>query len=181
MAAVMTECPIPDGPPPRRNEKIARASSHPELLNGELAMTPHSYASPASVNEGAPFAGSSRGLGIFSVSAVALLLALITYNHATAPDRVDAEKQGPARTCAQWHQAASTAVARLVQSTRDADLRQVNDSIFRMRRARRNCEAGWLELACQDYAAVATSAPGYVAPPRPFPCNRVVLSHEDRN
>ena len=26
---------------------------------------------------------------------------------------------------------------------------------FRMRRARRNCEAGWYELACQDYFAVA--------------------------
>jgi hypothetical protein len=181
MASVMNEYSIPDGPPPRRDEKIAHASSHPELLNGDLAMTPHSYVSPASVNEAASFTGWRRSLGMFSISAVGLLLALITYNHATAPDRVVSEKQQVARACAQWHQAASAAVARLVHSTHDADLRQVNGSIFRMRRARRNCEAGWLELACQDYAAVATSAPGYVTAPRPFPCNRVVVSHDDRD
>jgi len=70
-----------------------------------------------------------------------------------------AAKDAPA--CMQWHQAASAAVSRLAQSTLDAELRQINDVVFRMRRARQNCEEGWLSLACQDYGAVVRSVPGY--------------------
>jgi len=81
----------------------------------------------------------------------------------------------------QWHLAASTAVSRLVHSTRDADLRRVNDSIFRMRRARRNCEAGWFGLACQDYSAVAASTPRDVTKQQPVPCLRVAESSVDWN
>ena len=66
-----------------------------------------------------------------------------------------------APACMQWHQAASLAVARLAESTQDSDLRQVNDAIFRMRRALRNCEEGWLSLACQDYYLVARNLAGY--------------------
>ena len=73
----------------------------------------------------------------------------------------------------QWHLAAGDVVSRLVQSTRDADLVQVNDSVFRMRRARRNCEAGWVMLACQDYHAVAAMTPGYAMRSQMFPCSRV--------
>ena len=144
-------------------------------------MTPRLYAAPTSGDETVPFARSRRSWGIFSIAAVALLLALITYNHATAPDRAEAEKQGLTRACKQWHLAASTVVASLVHSASDADLRRVNDSIFRMRRARRNCEAGWFELACQDYFAVASGAPSYAATPQLFPCKRVAETHDGGN
>ena len=144
-------------------------------------MTPRPYASSGSLNETARLAQSRRGLGIFAISAVTLLLTLITYNHAIAPGRVESEKQRLTRTCAQWHLAASTVVAQLVHSTSDADLRQVNDSIFRMRRARRNCEAGWFALACQDYFAVASSTPSYVTAQRLFPCKRVAETHDSLN
>jgi hypothetical protein len=73
----------------------------------------------------------------------------------------------------QWHLAAGAVVARLLQSTRDADLVQVNDSVFRMRRARRNCEVGWVTLACQDYHAVVAATPGYAMTNQLFPCSRV--------
>jgi hypothetical protein len=63
-------------------------------------------------------------------------------------------------TCARWHETASEALVQLVQSTRDADLRQVGDAVFRMRRARRNCETGWVKLACQDYRSVVKGVPG---------------------
>ena len=81
----------------------------------------------------------------------------------------------------QWHVAAGAVVSRLVQSTRDADLVQVNDSVFRMRRARRNCEAGWVTLACQDYHAVATGAPGIVMGNQVFSCSRVADSSYRRD
>ncbi|HEX2217100.1 MAG TPA: hypothetical protein VHG27_10485, partial [Xanthobacteraceae bacterium] len=48
---------------------------------------------------------------------------------------------------------------RLVRGKKDADLRQIADAVFRIRRARRNCEAGWRTLACRDYRAVVRTAP----------------------
>ena len=63
--------------------------------------------------------------------------------------------------CMGWDDAASDAIIRSVQSKSDSDLRQVGDAIVRMRRARRNCEAGWVALACQDYQAIVQGAPGH--------------------
>jgi hypothetical protein len=97
----------------------------------------------------------------------------MVFRDGASSDAVDAEKQKLARTCMQWHLAAGAVVSQLVQSTRDADLVRVNDSVFRMRRARRNCEAGWVTLACQDYHAVAAMTPGYAMTSRMFPCSRV--------
>jgi hypothetical protein len=63
---------------------------------------------------------------------------------------------GVTPVCAQWDGLARDSLARRVQNgERDADLRQVGDAVFRLRRARRNCHAGWIALACQDYLAVA--------------------------
>ena len=73
------------------------------------------------------------------------------------------------------------AVSRLVKSTRDADLVQVNDAVFRIRRARRNCEAGWVALACQDYHAVAAGIPGQVMNRQMFPCARLAESASQRD
>jgi len=172
----MTENRIPDGCPPRREDRASRASSHPELLSGDLAMIPRPCTSSASASDTSDTTATTwsvRTLGIFSILVAGLLLASGLFRTAGTPDDVDVEKQKFARTCSQWHLAASTAVSRLVHSTRDADLRQVNDSIFRMRRARRNCEAGWFELACQDYFAVAASTSVSGTTGQFFPCVRV--------
>jgi hypothetical protein len=56
--------------------------------------------------------------------------------------------------CMDWDDAASDAIIQLVQSKSDSDLRQVSNAVFQMRRARRNCEGGWVALACQDYQAI---------------------------
>ena len=144
-------------------------------------MIPRPYFPLASMKEAAASVGYVRGLSIFSIVVAAVLLSSITYKHAAAPHGVEVEKQKLAQACMQWHQAASMAVSRLVQSTRDTDLRQVNDSIFRMRRARRNCEAGWFELACQDYFAVAANTLGHALSQQLFPCLRVAKSPDERN
>jgi hypothetical protein len=64
--------------------------------------------------------------------------------------------------CAQWDDAAGEAIVRLVQSKSDADLRKLGDAVFRIRRARRNCSAGWFRLACLDYGAITRSASGRI-------------------
>ena len=176
---VMSELPLPDGRPPRRGEGITSASSHPELVSGDLAIPPSRPVSITSMNRSIASTGSGRTLGMLVIFAV-LALSTIVFRH-EAPDDVDAEKQKLARACMQWHLAAGAVVSRLVQSTRDADLVQVNDSVFRMRRARRNCEAGWVTLACQDYHAVAASAPGYAMTNQLFPCSRIAASPDDRD
>jgi hypothetical protein len=105
---------------------------------------------------------------------LAALLFTIVLTH--PPDASEVARQQSTRACLQWHTAAGTVVARLIQSTRDADLQQVADSIDRIRRARQNCESGLLAQACQDYHAVAAGAPGHVLASQLFPCSRLAGS-----
>jgi len=65
-----------------------------------------------------------------------------------------AQARPSASPCMDWDDAASNAIIRLVQSKSDSDLRQVSNAVVQMRRARRNCEGGWVALACQDYQAI---------------------------
>jgi hypothetical protein len=152
---------------------ISSASSHPELVSGDFAIPPRPYVPVTSMNRSVASAGSRRTLGAFAVFGVVVLLSMAIFRNGAVSDDGDAERQKFARTCMQWHLAAGAVVARLVQSTRDADLVQVGDSVFRMRRARRNCEAGWVTLACQDYHSVAANVPGYAMTNELFPCARV--------
>jgi hypothetical protein len=169
---VMSERFLPDGRAPRRGDGTTSASSHPELLSGDLAIPPRPRVSITSMNRSLASDGSRQLLGMLAVFAGVVLLSIVSRHDAT-PDDGNVEKQKFARACMQWHLAAGAAVSRLVQSTRDADLLQVSDSVFRMRRARRNCEAGWVTLACQDYRVVAASTPGYAMIDQLLPCARV--------
>ena len=171
----------PDSRPSRRADGITSASSHPELVNGDLAIPPQSRVRIASAGQpGAP-AGSRRTFAVLAGFVVVAVLSSMVFRGGVPSDAGDAEKQKLARVCMQWHLAAGSVVSRLVQSTRDADLVQVNDSVFRMRRARRNCEAGWATLACQDYHAVAAMTPGYAMTSQLFPCSRVAASSYERD
>ena len=70
-----------------------------------------------------------------------------------------------APACARWDERARDAIARRLQgSGQDAELRQAGDAVFMLRRARRNCEAGWMVLACQDYLAVIVGGTSTAAP-----------------
>ena len=180
-SVVMTGTPASDGRPPRRGEGITSASSHPELLCGDLAIPPRRYASVASMNRSVATAGSRPMLGVLAIVAIAAFLSTIIFGSGATSNDAASERQRSARSCLQWHQAAGAVVSRLVQSIRDADLLQVSDSVFRMRRARRNCEAGWFALACQDYHAVATGAPGLVMGNQVFSCTQVADSSYQRD
>jgi hypothetical protein len=171
----------PDSRPSRRADGTTSASSHPELLNGDLAIPPRLHGPSASIEPSSACGGSRRRFGMLAVFAVVALLSLVVFRDGTPSDAGGAEKQKLARACMQWHLAAGAVVSRLVQSNRDADLVQVNDSVFRMRRARRNCEAGWVTLACQDYHAVAAMTPGYAMTSQMFPCSRVAAFSYERD
>ncbi len=150
-------------------------------MNGDLAIPPPQVRI-ASIDQSSAPAGSRRSFAMLATFVVVALVSMMVFRDRTASgDAGGAEKHKLARTCMQWHLAAGAVVSRLVQSTRDADLVRVNDSVFRMRRARRNCEAGWVTLACQDYHAVAAMTPGYAMTGQMFPCSRVAAFSDERD
>ena len=157
----MTTTRLPDCKPPRREDGITSASAHPELLIGEIAMRPRVHVPLAPADRAVVSAWSKRMLAACAL-VVAALIAHSMMNQASESAALDGRSQRRALNpaCMQWHEAAGDAVSRLARSTRDSDLRQLNDAVFRMRRARRNCAEGWLMLACQDYYAVARNLPG---------------------
>ncbi|MBX9775777.1 MAG: hypothetical protein K2Y71_15455 [Xanthobacteraceae bacterium] len=167
----MREFPLPDARPPRYAEGVTSASAHPELVSGDLAIAPRRHVPIMALNRSVASGWRPAMGGLAALAAIVLLVSALSLRSGTTTlADGDADKQRFARTCMQWHLAAGAVVGRLVQSTRDADLVRVNDSVFRMRRARRNCEAGWVALACQDYHAVAAGLPGYAMTHQLFPC-----------
>jgi len=62
--------------------------------------------------------------------------------------------------CEPWDDAASAAVARLVAIRDETAEAFFGDAVFRLRRARRNCRAGWIGLARLDYEALAADRIG---------------------
>jgi len=124
-------------------------------------MQPRPYAPSTSAGRAV---WSRRTIAACALVAVAVLVHSMVHRPADAIIRVaGTDDQALAPSCLQWHQAAGEVVSRLARSTSDLDLRRANDAIFRMRRARRNCEEGWFTLACQDYYAIARSLPGYAS------------------
>jgi hypothetical protein len=155
----MLEARLLDCRPPRRDLSVTTASSHPELLCGELAMRPriHVALTPGEPADVATW--SRRMLGTCAIVALAFL-ALSLFQHNLEQDaRAFAQARPSSSPCMGWDDAASEAIVRLMQSKRDVDLQQASHAVFQMRRARRNCEGGWVALACQDYQAIIRGSP----------------------
>jgi hypothetical protein len=174
----MNERPALNGRP-WQQRGFTSASAHPELIGGDLAIPPQRYVSMTSMNRSIGADRRRAAGGLFALLAIAVLLTAVAFRSGTPSDDNRLEKQQLARACMQWHLAAGAVVSRLVNSTRDADLLLVSDSVFRMRRARRNCEAGWVTLACQDYHAVVASTPGYAMTNQTLPCSRIAAYERD--
>ena len=148
---------LPDCRPPQRNRSFTNASSHPELISGDLAMRPRIQVPLALVDP----ARSLRVIAMCALIAGAVAAYWMIYHYAgVATQGARTDRPALALACTQWHRAASNAVAGLLRSTSDIDLRQANDALFRLRRARRNCQEGWLTMACQDYSAIARTTHG---------------------
>jgi hypothetical protein len=89
---------------------------------------------------------------LYASLAIALIAGAITVTFVDLRGRSSDAAIDP--ICEPWEAAASSAVARLVEDTSDAAARQLGDAVFRLRRARKNCRIGWVNLACQDYRAL---------------------------
>jgi len=172
----MNEIPVFHDGRSRRGEGITWASSHPELVSGDLAIPPSRYASSAPMNRRVTYDRRRAIAGTLAMAALAALLLTVVFRSGAASADGNAGRQQLARTCMQWHLAASAVVSRMAQSTRDVDLVYVSNSIDRMRRARRNCELGEVEEACRGYHSVAAAVPGYAMTHELFACARVAVS-----
>jgi hypothetical protein len=163
---------LPDARRPRYASGITSASSHPELVSGDLAIPPRRHVPVMALNRSVASDWRRATACLAALAGIVVLISAMSLKSGATLAEGEGEKQRFARTCMQWHRGAGAVVTRLVQTTRDVDLVQVNDSVFRMRRARRNCEAGWVALACQDYHAVAAGLPGYAMTKQVFPCSQ---------
>ena len=63
------------------------------------------------------------------------------------------------QTCAAWDREASSGIATLVPVSTALAESQLDHALFQLRRARKNCRAGWLDIARQDYASLRDAYP----------------------
>jgi hypothetical protein len=107
---------------------------------------------------------SRRTLGALAIIVVGLWAISLVLQALERDAQAFAQARPSTSPCMDWDDAASDAIIRLVQSRSDSDLRQVSNAVSQMRRARRNCEGGWLALACADYQGIVRgSAPALAA------------------
>lgn len=97
---------------------------------------------------------SRRTLGAFAITVMGLWAISLVLQAFDRDAQAYAQARPRTSPCMDWDDAASDAIIRLVQSRSDSDLRQVSNAVVQMRRARRNCEGGWVALACQDYQGI---------------------------
>lgn len=63
--------------------------------------------------------------------------------------------------CVQWDDHASQAIVRKVTGRHGGlDVQRLGEDLFRMRRARRNCDLGMVRAACEDYFAIVRDIGG---------------------
>jgi hypothetical protein len=81
--------------------------------------------------------------------------AQVTY-WAVVTKAVDKPLEG---ACATWDREASAGVARLVSEPSALAEAQLDHALFQLRRARKNCRAGWFDVARQDYESLRATYP----------------------
>ena len=73
-----------------------------------------------------------------------------------SPNRPDVS--GPPN-CAAWDREASEGIAALISDTSAAAELRLDEAILQLRRARKNCRAGFVELAGHDYTSLHRAFP----------------------
>src|SRR4051794_26610741 len=109
--------------PRPHDEGITSASSHPELLTGDLAMRPRIPIRLTPEEQATRALWSRRTLGACGLIVLAMIAVSGTHRGVDGTSlAAHAEMQASVQTCAQWHETASGAVSHLTQTMRDADL-----------------------------------------------------------
>jgi hypothetical protein len=97
--------------------------------------------------------------GLFAAGAMILVGTAVFASRPSAESAPPGAGAATHHACASWDATARDTIAALARQPGDVALRQIGDVVFRLRRARRNCEHGWLKLACQDYQAITGRDP----------------------
>lgn len=96
----------------------------------------------------------------FAAPAIALGLLMLPGSDAVAADR-GGQNPSLRPLCGLWDGQASAAIVRTASKGRDKiDLQRLSDDLSRMRRARRSCDLGLIQAACQDYIAIMRGVGG---------------------
>src|SRR5215207_6944966 len=91
---------------PRRGDGVTSASAHPELVCGDFAIPPRRSVSVTAVHRSVAYDRRRALGGTLAIAAIAVLLwGVALRSGATAGS--DGDPQKLARTCLQWHMAAS--------------------------------------------------------------------------
>ena len=102
----------------------------------------------------------SRRMGGAVMTILVILVAWQTVSRHTGI-AANASERPSDPTCITWDARASEAIVSFVQENKqDIDLKHISDMVTQMRKARRNCHLGWLNLACEDYRTIVHGALG---------------------
>jgi hypothetical protein len=97
---------LPDCRPPRRDDSITPASSHPELLTGEIAMRPRVHIPLAPADREVTSVWGSGMLAVCALVAAAVIgYSIVNPSTTTVARDTGEEKQARAETC-ERHEAA---------------------------------------------------------------------------
>ena len=92
--------------------------------------------------------------GLLFVGAIALALSQL------APSKsVSHQESAPQANCEAWDRAASEGIAALISDNRAASDLRLDEAILQLRRARKNCRSGSIELAGHDYKSLHQTYP----------------------
>ena len=147
--------------PPRRDSDTTSASVHPELLVGEFVMRPRIHVR-LSTDDQIIVSKWSRRMGGAAMMVLVTIGVWPTVNpHVDSGIAVNASERTSDPDCRTWDTRASEAIKTFVQGSKhDINLKHVSDMIAQMRRARRNCQLGWPQLACEDYRTIVHGVEG---------------------
>lgn len=91
---------------------------------------------------------------------------VLTQAWSRSPNRADIEARP---NCAAWDREASEGIAALISDTSAAAELRLDEAILQLRRARKNCRAGFIELAGHDYTSLHRAFPFSTASTRAYP------------
>jgi hypothetical protein len=92
--------------------------------------------------------------GLLLVGVIALVLSQL------GPSKsVSRQEAAPQANCEAWDRAASEGIAVLISDNRTASELRLDEAILQLRRARRNCRSGSIELARHDYTSLHRTYP----------------------
>jgi hypothetical protein len=146
-------------------QETSSASACSELLVGEFAMRSR-FHPLLSADDQAAISIWWRRMG---GSVLMLVMAAVTWPLLNSNfDRGIAAKaagRSADPTCANWDARASEAIVAFVQgSGHDIDLTYVGYMVGKMHKARRNCQLGFSNFACEEYRAVVRVAAAFIEP-----------------